>query len=344
VTSGQVGIDHLGIEPGPTCPKFGEIVNANFESSTAWKSSASGGGVAEVVDGIGAANSRAAHLTKALLCEEPSLDTYASIPLSNAKKLALTFAYRGTRGKELAVQGVQGDYAGTFMHLGHVVGTGNLERASICIPEAIKGDALRLRLTLWRAPTVGEVRCETVDERDFMVDDLAFAPDPKCDDVMTLGDRGFENTSTSKVWFDRSTAGSYSDIAAADPHSGAVALALLTAQKCSVAQHNTLASFPVSTPTAGPAIKLFVRGTLSGVAYFSAGTRLFRSSSGAEDIPVTPTWTQVTRCLTPRRSSQATEFSLLLTQDCAVDPIRPSQVFVDDVELTTDPSCPTTVP
>jgi hypothetical protein len=293
--------------------------------------------VAEIAPGIGVNGSRAGYLKKAAECDAPSLETPISVPESNAKKMALTFMFKGTPGKDLVVERTTRPRQQTGDILGRVTGTGQFERATFCIPEGMKGDAFRIRAKIF-ATSGDPARCALPDLGEFTIDDFALVADPKCSDVLYVADPGFENTSNAKVW-ESSTAGEASaDLTTTDVHGGLAAAELKVFASCRTASYSTLVSVPRAANNAGPAVKFWVRGNL-GASYELAPTLNYNEAFLSKVTAVGPTWTQRTLCLPPKQATAVSTLSLSL-QPGTCNRMDSATVAIDDLELTTDPSCP----
>ncbi len=324
----NVVFDHFGIEPDPTCPAVGVIPNANFDDTGGWTSYADANTVAEVANGVGTGQTRGGHLSSSKLCQSPQLRGVMSPRESSAEKLALAFTYRGTNGQKMNI----GVDAGT---LGVVRGTNVFEKASLCLPDSMKGEVSSLYMSLpYKNPASGG-SCDAADVRDFVFDDFALVADPKCADKVTVPDGGFEDASVATSWLssDSNNASSTRTTAA---HTGKSAAYLTGSYACGSASTTTIGTVPASAGGAGPALKFWVRGHVTTPATFSV--------SYGSGVPVTDAWTQRTVCISPKESGRTRSISFSIytgsVATCGTFTGAVTDVAIDDVELTTDASCP----
>jgi hypothetical protein len=324
-TDSTTVLDHVELLPDPACPAVGEIPNGNFDATGGWVAEP-GSGVAEVANGVGTSQTRGGRLASTKFCQGPQIRNLASPRETGAQKLALKFSYKGGTNQRMDVYTSRGP-------LGFARGTNVFETAIFCIPDAIKGEVIDLTLRLpYRSP-VSPSTCDSADLRELVFDDVVFAPDGKCADSVRLADGGFEDPSSSQAWIPSDTSGQ-SYVGRGTGHSGKSGALLSAYQTCAFAQISTMIGVPPPTPTAGPAVKLWIRGNLSG-------TGTFNTSYGS-GVAVPAAWEQRTQCIPPRQASRAQTFSVWVYGGSGTcGQAGTSSVTVDDVEVTTDPSCPT---
>jgi hypothetical protein len=117
-------------------------------------------------------------------------------------------------------------------------------------------------------------------------------------------------------------------------HQGAGFLHATMSNVCEWPMASTSITVPASTPTAGPAVRFFYRRPAGGgVVTFSAM---------GVTLPPVSDWTEKIVCLSTMLVGQAIDLTFQgQTSGGACDvPIPAEELFVDDVQVTTDPSCP----
>lgn len=319
----RLTLDRAAIVAAPACPAPGTIPNSDFEGNGGWTVS---GTSAEVATGMGSKGGRAGHLVTTNKCQQPSLNGVMSAPLRALARPALTFSYKGSTGAEMLVSGGS--------PLGSVAGSNTFQAARVCLPEWAKGVVLPLRFSL---PDKGGL-CADPNPRDFVFDDLAFASEPSCPDQAWILDGGFEESPHVLGWqlaqsteFTTSARVLKSATAA---RSGASGLLLSVGQVCATASARQTITVPPPAGGAGPAIKLWYKLT-------SATTARFSTSPGGTLAP-SADWTQKIICLPPGSDGRPLAFSIAASGGpgtCA-NTFPSERIYVDDVEVTTDPSCP----
>ncbi len=318
-------LDHVELLPDPTCPAVGELPNGNFDGTGGWVAEPFSG-VAEVANGVGTGQTRGGRLASTKFCQSPQIRNLASPRETSAQKLALKFTYKGGTNQRMEVTTSRGP-------LGFARGTNVFETGIFCVPDAIKGEVIDLYMRLAYRSPVAPSNCDSADVREFVFDDLALAPDGKCADSVRLADGGFEDTSNAQAWIPSEVSGQ-SYVGRGSGHSGKSGAVLSVYQTCATAQISTMIAVPPPPATAGPAVKFWIKGTLSATGSFG--------TTYGSNVPVPTAWEQRTHCVPPRDANRARTFYFTLYGGSgACGQAGTSSVTVDDVEVTTDPSCPT---
>jgi hypothetical protein len=321
-------LDHVSIVPAPECPAPGIVPGGDFETSAAWDFSAP----AEILAGAGTGGSHAGHLPG---CGPALANAHVSMPWHTIDRPALTLASKGTVGATMQIYMASPTYRVPV--LGAVSGTGAFATTRFCIPEWGKGLVAPLHFVVAKSANL----CPTA--ADFIFDDVAIVSDPTCPSSTYLLDGDFESTDLASPWtFDRNdTVSGIAAIASvSDAHSGQRILSVSSAHSCDYTFASQSITVPPPVGNAGPALKFWYRlpAAVNALFYVDSG------APGPPQLPVTPQWTQRVQCLDPNRVNQAVPIQVTaqggLGQTCMMS-FPAEQIDVDDVEVTTDASCPT---
>lgn len=324
-------IDRVTVGPSPECPVPGRVVNGDFEGTGGWVVSGMG---AEVATGVGTGAGRGGHLSTTNLCQEPSIAGSMSAPSIGLPRPALAFSYKGTIGKKMLVS------AGVGSTLGEVTGNATFQAARLCVPEWAKGVVTPLRFLL---DDVGGL-CADPNVRDFTFDDLSFVSDPSCPVAANVVDGSFESsTAEASPWIlahdtQYSTDASIVRRSPEDAHSGSAYLSLYTSQVCHFGRAQQTITVPLPAGAAGPAVKLWYRLPKKVTASFTVTAG--KAASAA--LAVAATWTQKIVCLRPVDAGQPVGFGITASggSGTCANTFSGETLDVDDIEVTTDPSCP----
>jgi hypothetical protein len=339
----SIDIDSVGL-----CPPPGTVRNASFEwGATGW-SLARSGGTAAVDAGLGRDGSAAAHLHTDHFCENPSVSGTTSLPTrAMVPNPALRLWTKGTRNAVASVR-IGPPLPAVSAGASYVPGTNEATWTSVCLPRWAQGTVQPLQLGL--VDRHFTQRCEDVDTRDFLFDDLAFLSEPACADADLL-DPGFEQVTLGRAVAPAWTLQTYDDypgsgvtlaVDASAAHSGQVAAVFSASTPCPHASLANGVTIPLPEGDSGPALAFWYRA--------AAGTHtgLDVSMNALPAALVAPTarpqaWTRIKACLDPRLAGRPDllRFSIVsqLGGTCA-DTFPPETFMIDDVELTTDASCP----
>jgi hypothetical protein len=323
----DVFIDRAEILPLATCPLLGEIPNAKFDVAGTWITTNSGGGTAAIAPQQGVGGSGGGQLTGAMGCDRPSIRGAVSIPAASVPNTALKVSYKSgslTR-TDVTVNG---------MVVGELGPQTNFGTGTICMPEWAKGGVQELGFTFPRY----QQTCNTAYQRSFTVDDLSWVSDATCAADARILDPGFERIDVARAWslvtdsFGGDVART-SDAAVAKTGSGALRLDAFKA--CGGAWATTSITVPAPVGAAGPAVKFWYKAPVinSGTAF---------STSPGTTLPATGSYTQAKVCLDPRRigQSQLLTFSSRVLGVCTTASFPTQSAWFDDIEVTTDASCP----
>lgn len=327
--------DDVAIQPDEMseCPRPGQVLNGDFEAGVAGWTATPENGVSEIEVGLGQGGGKGGHLATSLFCQYPSLEGTASAPLPSAAlpSPALRIWSRGSPGAIV-------DVMLSTHRLTALTGTGEAQVSHACLPRWALGMAHRLAFAFRDR---NSQPCTDENKRDFTVDDLAIVSDDRCPGDAPLFDPGFENASAgaglSPTWVlnaeDPARGSARLAVDAAAAHAGDVSLSLSVRKPCREPSASTVFTVPEPQGTAGPALKFWYR-----TSHLRAATA---SSTPGAALPPSERWTQQTICLDPRTAGRPQQLSFKIRASGTCDaPLDDEALHVDDVEATTDPSCP----
>jgi hypothetical protein len=292
-----------------SCPAIGYVMNGDFEKTNGW-------------DGLDLLPSGGPNGTRAARISNGTLRGSMSVPLaSSLPNPSLRMKVKGTAGSSLNVS------AGA--RPARVTGTGQFESLGLCLSQDDVGMVSDLSFS--------------AEGSDFIIDDLTLDSDPQCAGMQLIPNGGFESVSSISTWFIATSPAATAQIESAGAaHSGSSHLHLSVTDHCMGPAATTAAALPSFASDAGPALRFFYRrpGPTANVQYrvvsFYASTLL----------PPTETWTEKIICLptTPPNGLPfgpgTVSFQIASGGTCGT-PYPAEDLFVDDVSVTTDPSCPT---
>lgn len=345
-----ISIDNVKLEvaaPGE-CPSPGTVVNGDFEVATDWTfAPIVQGATGAIVTGVGENGTRGARLTTVNKCSEVTMRGTIALPDSAVvPNPAIDFFFSGTLGARLVMQ-LNGKNTATFAGA-------NATHRRVCVPAWARGTTTSVGFFLQRSSNNG---CATALARTFVIDNLTVVDDPACADVGDLLDGGFELVTTTpgvNGWgltsgFVNDDEGSEAAVVTQNVNSGTRSLRLIGSAECvGVAEGG--ADFTINVPApqgaAGPAIKFAANvgnGNLKTVTRVAVEPGPSATGAGLKfDIPEVGVYQPHVFCLPPRAAGRRMTFRFS-TGDidgggCSTYPDE--LAFIDDVEVTTDASCP----
>jgi hypothetical protein len=338
-----IQVDDVSIEPASvqspvtSCPTLGTVANGEFTAATGWTYTATSGTPAvgttiNTTTGIATVSGTACSGTT--LAGTVSIPSTATAP--NAA-LAVKYSLSGT-GSATAVRlsiSLQGQNIAT-LPLRATAGT-----VDVCIPRWARGGVANLSLNF---ASKGGGTC--TDTFNGTVDSVLVTTDTVCADN-ALYDGGFESATIADngTWF-LSSAGTYNPAPAITTntllaHGGSKYATMAMEYPCSgstISQFGTVPAPITKGTTAGPALRYWW--------YLPSVTKAtFQSCIGGSNcttLAVNTKWTQAVTCLNPNLAGHPLEVRFIGNGGggvCATAFTSESAWF-DDVELTTDTSCP----
>ena len=300
--------DDARYTPDPTCPRPGVVVNGDFELPGGWIATSQAG----IVAGIGSQSSRAAQLgtSSGADCGERKMTGRFSIPAAMSRpavELAL-----------LAPLGTTVDVLVEDRPVAFVAGAGTANVDTICMKPWMRGLSTTLGVRSSCTPGVA------------VIDDIRIVDRATCPVGAALTEGDFENAGRITVWSSyRDSNGGRGTVLhdGFEAHTGSGYLELVGDNLC-IASITQDIQVPLPVGSAGPAVKLWAKGFTTG-----------RLASAGTPATVTSTYASYTFCLPPSRAGRRFALDIGMTpQESAFG--CTGSVFVDDVQATTDPSCP----
>ncbi len=346
-----IEIDRVALElaePGE-CPNPGTILNPDFELATDWTFEVEDGATGAIVAGVGENGTAGARLTTANVCSQASMTGTIAFP-TEISNPALDVFFSGTFAGRLVLQ-IDGQNVATL--------NGSSPRHKrICLPEWTRGTTATMGFLLLRTTDSG--CAATPLSQTFVVDNITIIDDQNCP-AEVLADPGFELDSIGMGpeigWgFTAGTVndipeGSNAEITNSGQRSGNSALRLTGSHEC-VGVGEAGADFTINVPApegaAGPAIKFFAN---VGNGNLKTTTRLalhpgprFQEPGLRHDIAEVGVYQPQIMCLPPVTSGRRMTFRFSTGDSdgggCGVPKYTEEVALIDDVEVTTDSSCP----
>lgn len=323
----EFNLDHLDIAPAMPgeCAASGEVLGGDAESELGWIFSTGGNSTAALEPGVGQDGTAGARIHVTSPCSSGSASVPLSVPVAlDMPSPALQFFHRGTAGSStmLALEGAELSF--------NIFGTGDSGTRRLCLPATLRGQALRLTATL----DISGV-CADVVDIESVFDNIELVDDPSCGTDPGLADPGFESglppmTDTSLV---NSAGGPQMD----EVNSGLVALRFVQTSSCLSSRLQVPVIAPPADGDRGPALRFAFH------APTTLSTMIASSPVGYLEGVRDETWHSATLCLDPAQGEfpQEVLFRHEVPGGGACAETFDESVFLDDLELTTDASCPT---
>jgi len=278
----------------------------------------------------------AAHLNTNDRCQQAMI-TGPTSPPNALPNTAIQFSYKGTAGERLIIQ--QGG-----VPIASTLASGTQQVGKACLLESNKGMTQSTSFGIFLNGSTG---CGAY-VKDFVIDDLAFVSDATCPATSLVPDPGFERVDPAGMWSPSiSNNGVAAGVAfsgvsavASEARSGSHSFKLVNNVGCGNAQ----VSFPItvgaSGAAAGPALQFYYRAP----ALTSSSLTVTGNSGTALTVAtVATTYAPQVLCLDPTTTGQTISVTMNLTNlssiGCSVT-YTAETVWIDDLSVTTDPSCP----
>jgi hypothetical protein len=354
-TLNSITIQHLSIAEDlqGACPLPGIIANGDFEQGATPWTLTNGNGIAEIVPGLGEGASAGARLATDHPCEKPSIHSVISLPLRTmVPNPALRIWSNGPSNTIASIR--MGPRPPDYL-LGetYLLGQGAPVSSNVCIPRWAQGTAQQFEIALVSMEYTE--KCSGPRTQEFIFDGLSFVTEPACTTDANVFDPGFEQeaslavpgvASIASFWaLQRYLDNPSSDVdLVVDPavaHTGTVAARFTGSSPCPVASLSGSITMPESAGANGPALKFWYQA--SGTSHLGLNATL-----GSLATPITPPatteWKQVVTCLDPHMATRPDLLTFSLVSKtgggtCS-DTFPTETVLLDDIELTTDASCP----
>lgn len=314
--SGPLQLDHFEIRPAPECPLPGQVKNGNFESAGGWV--ISGGDIGPVSSG-----SYGLHFSFGP-CTFGQATTKVSIPSAEqmpAAAMSVRTRFTSTLGGQRSLS-LSAGFEGAALAL---TPGATWASTSQCVPPSLRGKVVNFVIN---GGAQGDCAAAP-GTMELEFDDATLVSDPAC--VVRDGfiDPGFEAGSAQWQLFSGATR-------AATSHLGWYSMQLNPVSVCDFPTARQLMRVPMPVAGAGPALKLFYTAQTSQ-AKFSVSV-----GATSKQLPNASNWTQGMLCIPPAMGGLATwvTISNIGPGGVCANTMAGQTANVDDLALTTDPSCP----
>jgi len=317
----SVELDHADLVSDAACPPLGSLLNGDFSGGEAgWTfdahdSSSPSGASAGVVSSGPLDGSAAARLQLTHLCSEAQASTLVSVPLAAGSRLHFDAQVDAGQTVLLSLDGKA---------LGSLTGTGSPQSQSICLPAGLEGTVHAL--TFASPNLTGS--CTAPVAFTLFLDNVSVAQDASCASMTGIQDPGFE--SDPGAAFQSWSLNEAASLSAGAAHTGTQGLSFLGLADNSYAEARTAITVPRAAGSDGPALRFWLK---------SSAVALDVELRGWLSHPVAETgggWSPVLVCLPPERSGASEDLSFSVFISSGAN----QGAAVDDLELTTSPSCP----
>ena len=318
-------IDRVDFVLDGACPSPGLVANGDFESNDGWKLWNQGIITTEILDGIGPTATRALHFKTTAPDQSGGAIGSMSVPLSSSlQNPMLRMKVKGTVGS-MPLSLTAG--------VSHAVikGTGSFESLGLCLFD-------------YEAGTVSELAFDLHGAGDFTVDDLTLESNAAaCPSPLLIADGGFEQSGVISTWVTSVDGAATIQIEsdATTAHSGSSYLHMSMTDECGGPRASTSVVVPSPTASAGPALRLFYRRPAPEAHSVYTITIPPVSPAGYDTLLLPPTdvWKEKIVCLPPGKAGEIATVNFMAGgSTCGNVPAE--DLFVDDITMTTDPSCP----
>ena len=330
-------VDHVEILPANPgeCATPGTAINGDAESTGGWQFSSFGvnGTMASAMieNGVGEGNSHGARVFFTNRCSSGSVADVASVPgPDEVASPALSFFNRSTNATDTdRVMNVS--FGGISIP---PPGSATGVTTKYCMPASMRGGSFTFASSF-----AVDGLCADVINAEAVYDSLKFVNDPTCGSDPAITDPGFESTGNA-LFGAFSTVGASIARAANDPanaHSGSGVLQLSVNLTCSGASFVANVVTPSSQGAAGPAVTFFYKApTPVDYKLVATGFNFMQPALTYDN-----TYHQATLCLNPKLAgrNQQVSFGMSSVAGTCNTQITAEQAFIDDLAVTTDPSC-----
>ena len=338
VTGQTLDIDRFDIVPAnpDECPPPGTAINGDLEAMGGWMvtgSSANGNPFsASIEPNIGEASSRAIRLFARNRCSNLRAHNQVSIPGPDVVASPALSFYNKTSA---TLPGIQTYSRLAEIALPMISASGSALTQRVCLPAFTRGGMLAFEAGM----NIDGV-CAEQANGESIIDSLKVFNDPSCGTNTSITDPGFES-SLALIGATAQPGRSLSRIIV-DPalaHAGNGALQLSVTQLCTTTSWVANVVVPPVDGTRGPAVTFFYKAPPAGNYMFRA-----RAGAGAGFTPTLDnTYRQGKLCLDPRLAgrNQVVTFAMEGGGGTCATTHPAETAYVDDLDVTTDPDCPT---
>jgi hypothetical protein len=329
-------VDHAAIvaaNAGECGERFGESVNFDAEGDGGWAFSVSGTSTGGFVSGVGDSGTRGARIVLGQRCNSASLQTTFNVP-EVANPAFEMFVSAGPNANPTIS-------FGTLFSFSMFPSASPLTRSRtlhMCMPPSTRGQTMTLSMSL----SGGSGVCSDVLNLSAVADNVRVIDDPACAGTETVTNAGFEQGDVPWGAFGFTSSSSAAAVirnAAGQAHGGTRYLSLEAYGRCATSGYTLLPTVPAPNGAAGPALKFFANVGVNPDASTTVSARGTPSQTLAEGGG----YRQYTVCLNPLFVGRPLPVFLRHSGGsglCDNSNYIQQNAFIDDIEVTTDPTCP----
>lgn len=331
-TISNFAVDHAKIVPANAgeCGTPGQGPNFDAEGTGGWTFTVSGSSTGNFVAGAGANGTRGAQLRLGARCDGASMETWFNVPRVANPALELFVA--------------AGPGANASITFGHTLFTmpaapaGMSRTFRACLPPSLRGQTMSMRFSL----NGGSGLCSDMLNHTVTADNVRVVDDPTCATSAGFTNNGFERAGDVFGAFGSvgtSTASATVRTDMTNAHGGSAYLALESQGRCSSSGYAMMPTVPMASGASGPALKVFAKAGTNPDAQTTISTR----GGASQTVTEGGGYASYTVCLNPRFVGRP-QLVFVSHQGgsglCDNSNYTPQSVFIDDVQVTTDPACP----
>jgi len=320
-------LDRFEIVPATPgeCPLPGQVVNGLADDDGGWAFTTGSAGTAAFVAGVGENRTRGARLG----LPQCSSSALAEVPLSPDVADA-------TGSPSLSYYVTSTANTSIYSYLGArslpAIPPNQPTIVRFCVPAHQRGVPQRLRVY----PSYVASPCTDPINASGVLDSVKLESVAACGTDPAIADPGFESGTIGELY--QSGTGTVRSIEDPGSHAGTHMLELQMSSCPSYAYAYVHAITPPASAGGGPALAFWSRMTVGS----NASMRVYATGLTNIAIPRDLQWRRGVICLDPKLAGRHQElFFYLAASSCTGTVTFPAEsAFVDDLEVTTDPSCP----
>ncbi len=336
-TISNFSFDHFNLvkaNAGECGDQFGQGPNFDAESTGGWTFTTSGNSSGGFVNGLGEGGTKAARVNLNQRCEGALMETNFNVPDIDNPALDMFVGLNANAAGSMTAG--TGSFGGGLWNIQAPAG-GTSTKMHMCLPPSLRGQISNLRFSL----NSGSGSCADVLNFQIFADNVQVVDDPACNTADGVPDPGFESGNLPLGAFgfhSSSTADAVIRSVAGKAHSGTHYLALESHGRCSSSGYTLVPIVPPPSGANGPALTFFANvGTNP-----DASTSVFTTGSSLT-LPEGGGYMKQTVCLNPKFVGRPQVVTISHSGGsglCDNSNYTQQDALIDDVAVTTDPSCP----
>jgi hypothetical protein len=333
-TIANFAFDHFNIvsaNAGECGTALGEGVNFDAESAGGWTFTTSGGSAGAFINGLGVGGTKAARINMAANCDTAQMETFFNVP--DVANPALDFFVGFNAGANGIIR------MGANLINVTPPASGTSSTIHMCLPPSLRGQTTNITYTV---NFVNGIACGTAENHQIFSDNVRVVDDPACASAGNYANAGFEEGNVPFGAFgskSTSTADAVIRSVPGEAHGGTKYLSLESNGRCSNSGYNMLPIVPPSSGANGPALKFFAKvganaNATTTVRAFNVPTQTLTEGVG---------YVQYIVCLNPLFVGHPQLVTIAHDGGsglCDNSNYVRQDALIDDIEVTTDASCP----